>query len=362
MKLLNRAKLSILITDLVVWTLAMLFYILLRFVGLNDAPFISIDESFEFGMLIRITMIGGLLLGIVYGITDIILDQKWFRKQRFSRGLLIKGSVHFIIIILISVLVRIRAFHFLGIDVTAENLFKAMVGPELIMLFIYVSLVSFFLNFMRQIDQKLGPGNLWKFLTGKFHEPKEEQRIFMFLDLKSSTTIAEALGHIKFSQLLQDCFNDLSIVGRRRAEVYQYVGDEAILTWDLDNGLQDGNCMRAFYDFQNELKRRDVHYQKAYGISPQFKAGINLGKVTVAEIGSLKREIAFHGDTLNTASRIQDQCNQYQENLLISESLQRQLGDLPGLALADMGSFNLKGKTETITIYAVNPQPSTKPL
>jgi len=29
----------------------------------------------------------------------------------------------------------------------------------------------------------------------------------------------------------------------------------------------------------------------------------------VAEVGEIKTEIAYHGDTINTAARIQEQCN-----------------------------------------------------
>ncbi|MDH3709322.1 MAG: adenylate/guanylate cyclase domain-containing protein [Cyclobacteriaceae bacterium] len=356
MKLQHRAKLSILLTDIVVWTLTMLFYVLLRFVGLWDVPFIEIEDSFNLAMIARISTVGGILLGLIYGVADIFLDRKWLRKLSFGNGLLVRGVFHLFIILAMSIVVRIRAFQFLGIEVTLDNLMGSLVGPELIMLIIYTTLVSFFMNFMRQINQKLGPGNLWKLLTGKFHRPKQEQRIFMFLDLRSSTTIAEALGHIKFSELLQDCFQDLEVVIPRQAEVYQYVGDEVILTWELPKGLHEGNCIWAFYDFQNYLKQRDDYYQQKYGISPQFKAGINLGSVTVAEVGSIKREFAFHGDTLNTAARIQEQCNAHGQSLLISESLHHELPELPGLKRKNMGAFDLKGKKQPVNVYAVETQ------
>ena len=61
---------------------------------------------------------------------------------------------------------------------------------------------------------------------------KEEERIFLFLDMRSSTHIAESLGAMKYSQLVQDCFADLyQAVQQTGAHIYQYVGDEAVLTW-----------------------------------------------------------------------------------------------------------------------------------
>lgn len=51
-----------------------------------------------------------------------------------------------------------------------------------------------------------------KLVTGRFCTPTAEERNFMFLDLQASTTLAEQLGHIKYSMLIQDCFNDLGVV------------------------------------------------------------------------------------------------------------------------------------------------------
>lgn len=51
-----------------------------------------------------------------------------------------------------------------------------------------------------------------------------------------------------------------------------------------------------------------------------------MGMVTVVEIGDFKKEIAYHGDTLNTTSRVVDLCNQFGEKLLITR---RVYDDLP---------------------------------
>ena len=58
-----------------------------------------------------------------------------------------------------------------------------------------------------------------------------------------------------------------------------------------------------------------------YLVIPGFKAGMHVGMATVGEIGILKKEIAFSGDVLNTTSRIQNECNKYNTDLLISEEL-----------------------------------------
>ena len=97
----------------------------------------------------------------------------------------------------------------------------------------------------------VGPRVLLNLLVGRYHHPKVEPRIFMFLDLEGSATIAERTGHEAFCRLIQECFRDLTDSAvRRHVEVYQYVGDEAILTWNPAQGLQDCNCLRLFFEFK----------------------------------------------------------------------------------------------------------------
>ena len=80
------------------------------------------------------------------------------------------------------------------------------------MTFIYWRIACMSALFILQVNDKFGQGVLISFLLGKYHRPKEDDRIFMFMDLKSSTTYAEKLGHIKYSQFIQDCFFDITDV------------------------------------------------------------------------------------------------------------------------------------------------------
>ena len=46
------------------------------------------------------------------------------------------------------------------------------------------------------------------------------KRIFMFIDMKDSTTHAEQLGHVKFTHLIQDCFRDFGIIAEKWEWIY----------------------------------------------------------------------------------------------------------------------------------------------
>ncbi|MGI9543740.1 MAG: adenylate/guanylate cyclase domain-containing protein, partial [Cyclobacteriaceae bacterium] len=206
-----------------------------------------------------------------------------------------------------------------------------------------------------QLIRKIGPDNLWPILTGKYHQPQQEERVFMFLDLRSSTYYAEKLGHMKYSLLIQDCFRDLNLMmNKYQLNIYQYLGDGVILTWPLKGDLNVSSCVEIFFHFLQRIDDRKDYYHESYDLLPEFKAGLHSGKVTAAEIGNYRREIAYHGDVVNTASRIQDLCNQYDRNLLVSENLRGQLVSNECYHVDLIDSVKLKGKTKDIKIYAVS--------
>jgi adenylate cyclase len=96
---------------------------------------------------------------------------------------------------------------------------------------VILMLVRFFINLMRQLNRMLGPGTLVNLLLGRYHRPVAEDRIFMFLDLNDSTTIAAALGPLRFHDFKNDFFYDIAEpVLETRGQIYQYVGDEVVVT------------------------------------------------------------------------------------------------------------------------------------
>ena len=62
------------------------------------------------------------------------------------------------------------------------------------------------------------------------------------------------------------------------------------------------------------LNERSDYYEKNMVLVPQFKAGINYGFVTIAEVGEMKKELAYHGDAINTAAHIRSICSKYKKN------------------------------------------------
>ena len=92
----------------------------------------------------------------------------------------------------------------------------------------------------------LGFSTLKNLLTGRYVQPRREQRTFLLIDMKDSTGMAERLGAVRFHELLNDFFRDVADAALEcEAEIHKYVGDEAILTWNGDAALGDGDCLRC---------------------------------------------------------------------------------------------------------------------
>lgn len=342
----SKRNLRILRFYIVGWTLAMVFLAIVRGVGTEELGQLQFD--FKSSMMISMTL--GPIFGIISGLASIWVEKNLYRKLTLGK-LLILRTLYAIAFIAIMIVIAYWVYQFyFGTEISLRT-FALDEGSGAI--YFYVLVTDFFLTVLRQVNLMLGEGNLLKFVRGQFYYPREEERIFMFLDLQDSTTLAERLGHVKYSMLIQDCFNDLGVVvEQNNAEIYQYVGDEAVLTWPLKDGLKNQNCLNAYFNFSELLEKKKEYYQGKYYCQPFFKAGLHAGIVTVTEVGKYKKEIAYHGDTINTAARIQGQCNTLKSEVLLSKNLKTHFGTT-NFSFEEKGEISLKGKNRDITIFSV---------
>lgn len=200
-----------------------------------------------------------------------------------------------------------------------------------------------------ELSRRIGSERIANWLLGRYRNPKEEQRVFLFIDLSGSTPLAESLGAVRFSALLRDFFSDLAEpVEETGGEVVGYVGDEAIVAWRGGSGLEDANALRCFVLFRQQIARHSALYQKEYGVVPRYKASLHLGPVVATEVGERRSELVFHGDALNTAARILDECNPRGAQLLLSQEVAARMPPLAGVTLVPVGAIPLRGKAEPL--------------
>lgn len=337
-----------------VWVFAWVLFYFLRQFGIEEYPYVELSRRPDRLLQLGIHAGIGVLTGIFYGSSELLFERPGFQKHSYGKMILIKTALYFImaVVLMTTAVIATQYFRFGKPDWKKAG--EWLIGANFLVALTHFITVSMLISFIRQMNYKFGPGVLWNLLVGRYRQPREEQRIFMFLDLRSSTAIAEKLGHVRFTRLIQDCFFDLTeVVLRHKVDIYQYVGDEAILSWELERGLSDNHCMHCYFDFLEVLEKRSAYYEKHYGVQPFFKAGVHLGKVMVAEVGVIKKDIAYLGDVLNTAARIQGRCNELEQGLLISGELKEKLPADRQIHFKHMGVEILKGKQERLAIFGI---------
>lgn len=342
--------------------LVTLWLLCAAFIALYEGSVLALQApsprvGYSLARTLSIVSLVTLVAGTAVSTCEVLLLSRLLRRQPYGISLVLKTAFY---------LCCILFFTSLAVGLVASfDLDRPVHDPEVltrlaaylssgyvVMSIVYWAACVLLGLFILQVSEKFGQGVLLDLLRGKYHRPREEHRIFMFMDLKSSTAYAERLGLIKYSRLIQDCFYDLTdVVVAHRAMIYQYVGDEVILTWNIARGVEHGNCVRVFFAYDEALGRRRAHYEAHYGLVPEFKAGVNAGRVTVAEIGQIKKELAYHGDVLNTASRIQGKCNDFGTRLLMSGELAHLLDGQTDYALEFVGVTALKGKEQPVKLY-----------
>ncbi len=228
-------------------------------------------------------------------------------------------------------------------------------APRTLKSIIIWSLVVAITQLLLQVNSKFGQGAFWNIIRGKYNTPKEEKRIFMFLDLNSSTAIAEQLGDEAYHSFLKDFFADITDpILENEGEIYQYVGDEVVVAWNYEDGKKDFHCLKCFFDMKFHIQKRKEKYMERYGLIPSFKAGIHCGRVIAGEVGIIKRDITYSGNVLNTTSRILNKCGEFNEEIIASADLLSEIPFIKDYISRPLGAIKLKGKTKRSIIKCID--------
>ena len=306
---------------------------------------------------VLMAIIIGILYGSSIGVLDYFFDKDFFRNKSLGKIFFLKSIISLTFLSMVFNFVRFVLFD----AIVASSLGKKIPPMSnaiwryfFLIVLIYCFFMTLVITYIIQVNKKFGPGVLLPLLLGKYRNPKEENRAFLFMDLKSSTTIAEALGHIRYSAFIRDSFMDINkALKSHDAEIYQYVGDEIVVSWRISERVKKIACVQFFFACQKQFESRSDYYLEKYGTMPVFKAGLHMGKVTAVEIGEMKRDIAYHGDTLNTAARIQSMCNQYDKRFLTSSYFSAESNLDNYFKTESLGEILLKGKTTPVSIFSI---------
>ena len=205
------------------------------------------------------------------------------------------------------------------------------------------------------LNRLIGPGVFRNFLLGRYHTPREEERALLFIDLADSTAIAERVGATRFLELMNEFVHDIgAALEGSGGTIYQYVGDEAIITWRLDEKSPDiSGAVEVVFRLHARVEARGDDYRSRFGVVPSFRAALHAGPVVVGEMGDSKLEIVLLGDTVNTTARIEQSCRELDRDFLASTEALALVTLPPGVESEEMPPVGLKGKSRQVRLFAV---------
>ena len=316
-------------------------------------------DSYNHTNTLLTTLFAVFIAGLIAAPFMVFYLKDRFKSKPWWFSLLFNTITFNVIITLVSLPASVF-YHMVGENLSIGdpqllvNIWKFYSSPSYLTVLFNWTAISFLTLIVLQVNDKYGQGVLWALLKGKYNKPKQEERIFMFLDITSSTAMAEQFGNIRYFELLRSFFQDITKpILKNYGEIYQYVGDEIVVSWEMENGLRNTNCVQCFFDIQDTMEKLSAKYIKQYGLVPGYKAGLHCGEVTVGEVGTIKKDIIFSGDVLNTTARIQDACKKFDSNLLISKDLIERLDANHGFVFNEIGAIQLRGKLKPVNLSIV---------
>lgn len=155
--------------------------------------------------------------------------------------------------------------------------------------------------------------------------------VILFCDLRGSSTLAEHYDLQGFLAVLNDYYEiTAGAVIDGGGEVLRYIGDASLAIFPFQRYGSRQDACKAAIDVARNAVSRGVKVnidRKANGEPPiEFGIGLHTGTVMYGNIGTPERiEFTVIGKAANEAARIEAQCRELNETVLVSDAFARSL-------------------------------------
>jgi len=177
----------------------------------------------------------------------------------------------------------------------------------------------------------------------------------LFSDIRSFTTLTEALGPQATVSLLNEYFEIMvDCVQREGGMLDKFIGDAMMCAFgvpmthedDEDRAVRAAVAMIRNLDTWNKGRIEGGKFAVEIGI------GLNTDVVVSGNIGSKKRmDFTMIGDGVNLAARLESACKQYKARILVSEFTYKKLRGT--YRAREIDRIVVKGKTKPVGVYEI---------
>lgn len=296
----------------------------------------------------------GFSLGMFVGFIELVIFRRFYTDLSLPLTLIGKLIFYYVGTLLLIIIFTIIIGWGIERKDSVEALIVEIFTAEEMLKSIRVLIPVFFVVLYLQIETLVGKGMFGKYLRGAYARPKVEERVFLFVDMIDSTSFAEKLGDRKYYRLLNGFIRMMSRpLFDSHAEIYKYVGDEVIISWKIKKNKPLDKCVNTVFNIQKQIDLEKGRYLEQFGTFPKFRASMHVGTVICAQVGDLKKEIAYNGDVLNIVSRMQGVCKEVRERFVVSEEVFERMEHKEKWRPRNLGKVKLKGKSEEIGIVVL---------
>ena len=271
----------------------------------------------------------------------------------------ILGLVTFISITAFYIVINIFSFTYL-------RLYSDIMGVLTAGFFIYVvffihrlSVLTRKLMKLRNGLNKLPPQAVNEILKNTQISPhaKGERRVVsvLFSDITDFTSMSEKLPTDEVVKLLNEYLTVMTeIIIRNNGIVDKYMGDRIMAVFGShsnSNAVEDAyQSIKTALEMESALKKLQQKWLSE-GIRPfQIRTGINTGEALIGYIGCPQQiDFTVIGDTVNTASRLEELNKDYQTTMIISSATYDYVKDY--IKVKYLGPVKIKGKKDPVMVY-----------
>jgi adenylate cyclase len=174
----------------------------------------------------------------------------------------------------------------------------------------------------------------------------------LFCDIEGFSTISERLSPDELMQTLNEYFAAVSeVVDRYDGVLIAYQGDAMLIGFNTVRPDPDhaAHALSTAIGIQEMVERRRF----GDGLMLKTRCGINTGRLVAGAVGTPERLLfTVYGDEVNIAARLEQLNKSFGTYILATEQTLAAAGR--GFACRPMGSVQVRGRSQPVTVFAVD--------
>ena len=180
----------------------------------------------------------------------------------------------------------------------------------------------------------------------------------MVCDIRGFSTMSEILPEDQLARTLGEWFREAgNLVQDSGGTIDKFIGDAILAYWI--QGAEPGRDAASAFSTGNSLLKRALTKQWPDHPERPFKIAVALhhGAVTCGNIGLIaQRDATIIGDAVNTVFRMEGVMKQLGQRLTASSDFVSQLPGTVKNSFHELGSHQLKGKNQLVSLLGLDPK------